>query len=261
MLSEILDSSLLQAKAARSSLKKLPSRIVGRSPSAKAGEYLENYSQCLINRQIDIFDDTLLLLENERIASACALSRGMIETYAFSRLLGEKISKILDSKSGQESVDACIDITLKFTNSSRFKQSEQKRVASNIFDIADYHLTDEAIKRLLNSLATSEHVLNALRELYADEMKHTNMKESQFEITYDILSEWVHPSQTSIFHQYTSEAHLVPTSYGMVSILDGAKLNCARAMQFIIESKEIHQWLIHLSKEMTKRSVAADSSG
>ena len=261
MFSTLFESSILQSKAARSSLSKLPGRLVGNSPSAKAGEYLESYSQCILNRQIDIFDDTLLLLENGRIGSACAVSRGMIESYAFSKLLGEKVSRILVSKSGQESVDACLDVTLKFTNSSRFKQSEQKKVANNVFDIADHHFTSEAIERLLNSLAASEHVINALRALFAGEMEHTSLKESQLEMTYDILSEWVHPSQTSIFHQYTPETHLVPTSHGVVSIFDSAKLNCARALHFITDSSNIHHWLVNLSKEITDRSVATGFDG
>jgi hypothetical protein len=252
---ESVNESLSQAKTARAALSKNAGRVVGRLLDAPAGAYLENYAQCLLNRQIDIFDDALFLLEGGRIASACAISRGLIETNAFAKLLGSKVAETLVSRTGPESVDACLTTVLQFTNSSRFKQTEQKKVAKGIFDIDDYQFTEQASTRLLNSLATSEHVLDALRALFKEEMNHTGRKESGFEFSYDILSEWVHPSQTSIFHQYTPETHLIPTSVGPVHLHDAARLHCVRALHFITDSESVHTWLLELAKEISRRSV------
>lgn len=261
MINEAVHEALSQAKSARASLSKKPGRLVGRLQSASTGAYLENYAQCLLNRQIDIFDDALFLLENGRIASACAISRGFIETYAIARLLGEKLSKTLMNKSGPDSVDACLTTILQFTNSSRIKQTEQKKVAEGIVDIKDYEFTEQAMHRLLNSLATSKHVLDALRALFKDEMNHTGSKESQFEFTYDVLSEWVHPSQTSIFHQYTPETHLSPSSMGPIHLHDMARLHCARALQFITDSHNVHTGLLKMAEEISRRSPDQSTNG
>ncbi|VTR28915.1 Uncharacterised protein [Serratia fonticola] len=72
-----------------------------------------------------------------------------------------------------------------------------------------------------------------LRDLYKDEMEQTKQKESHFEQVYDILSEWVHPSQTSIYHYYVPETHLVPTSIGMVHVHDSGKLALCESIAFL----------------------------
>ncbi|HGE7142414.1 TPA: hypothetical protein ACGB05_004882, partial [Klebsiella aerogenes] len=95
-----------------------------------------------------------------------------------------------------------------------------------------------------------------LRDLYQDEMKQTNQRESDFELTYDILSEYVHPSQTSIYHYYTPETHLVPTSVGNIHAYESAQLQCARALHFILDAKNQHYWSLQLANEMTKRGSA-----
>jgi hypothetical protein len=262
LLDQIIHEALSESKSARASLTKSPGIIVGNLTDASLGTYLTNYSQCLLNRQIDIFDDTLLLLENNRIPSACVISRAMIETYAFAKSLGNSITKILDSKSGQDSVEACIEVILKFTNSSRIKETEQKKLSKGIFRIDGYQFTEEAKDRMLNALATSEHVMNALRAFFKEEIEHTGDKESQFEIVYDGLSEWVHPSQTSVFHNYVPETHLTPTSAGEIHLYDAARLQCIRALHFITDSERIHTWLVSLAGELTLRSgqeVNADS--
>ena len=253
LFKETIKQSLNEAKSAREELSHKSGIIVGRPDPQNKGLYLSNYANCLLNRQIDIFDDAIFLLENNRIPAACTISRGMIETYAFSKLLSKKVTNILANKTGEESVEDSLQLVMDFTNSSRWKESEQKKISKDIFDPKDYAFTEQAKHRFENMLAGSEHVMNALRDLYKDELKHTNGKESQFEITYDTLSEWVHPSQTSVFHNYVPETHEVPTSMGIIHLYDGAKMSCARALHFIVDSMNVYNWTIELSDEITRR--------
>ena len=253
MLDQLSIEALADAKKARAKLTKVPGRLIGRVAKPLSGDYMENYAQCLLSRQIDVFDDALFLLENERIASACSISRAFIETYAVAKLFGGTVAKVLATRTGQDSVDECLKIILRFTNSSRIKEMEQKKVSKGGFSLTDYQFTEQATERMVNSMATSEHVLNALRVLFKEEMEHTGRKESQFEIVYDSLSEWVHPSQTSIYHQYVPETHYVPTSTGVVHIYDSAKLNCARALHFVTDSENVHVWLLELAAELSLR--------
>jgi hypothetical protein len=168
--------------------------------------------------------------------------------------LAHSVAKILDNKSGKDSVEDCIKTILKFTNSSRFKEAEQKKISKGIYSIDDYYFTEEAKDRMLNSLAASEHVMNALRTLFKEEMEHTGQNESQFELTYDSLSEWVHPSQTSVFHNYVPKTHLISTSVGKIHFYDGARLQCIRALVLITDSEKLHTWLVDLAREITFRS-------
>jgi Family of unknown function (DUF5677) len=254
LLDQVTNAALDESKRVRALLSKRDGVLVERQPNPPAGAYLENYSRCLLNRQIDIFDDTVLLLENGRIPSACVISRAMIETFAFAKQLANSISIILDSKSGTESVNTCIDLTLKYTNSSRFKETEQKKVSKSIFALNDYQFTTQARVRMENSLATSEHVMNALRSLYKEEMEHTGRNESQYELVYDALSEWVHPSQTSVFHNNVPETHGIPTSVGVTQLYDVACLQCVRALHFLTNSEKIHCNIVGLANEITQRA-------
>jgi len=254
MYKESLEKNLRESKEARSTLKHLPGIKVGPRNPIKKGLYLTNYANCLLNRQIDIFDDSLFLLEKGRIQSACVLSRGMIETHAFARLMNKKIEGILRSKNGFESVEESLDMLLTFTNSSRFKVSEQKKIRDGVFDPNDYMFTEQAKYRFENMLAGSKHVMKALEDLYKDELKETGMKESQFEQLYDVLSEWVHPSQTSIYHYYVPETHTVPTSVGDIHMNVSASLHCARALHFIMDTQRQHQWSYQLAQEIDRRS-------
>lgn len=253
MFEALIEQSLNEAKAARLELSKVDGIIVEKIHNPDKGLYLSNYSNLLMNRQIDIFDDALLLLEKDRYQGACVISRGMIETHAFSRLLNKKVEKILANQSGPESVEKCLDIILGFINSSRFKKSEQEKIQKGVYDPKDYMFTEETKHRFENLLSVSQHVMNALRDLYEDEMKQTKQNESDFEMTYDILSEYVHPSQTSIFHYYTPETHIIPTSQGPIHAYEAAKLQCARALHFIVDAKNQHSWSSQLADEMTKR--------
>jgi Family of unknown function (DUF5677) len=255
---DVIKKSLSDAKEARAALTKSEGLIVGAIPNADVSHYLSNYALCLLNRQIDIFDDSILLLENNRIPSACIVSRGMIETHAFASYLADSVSKKLSEKKGKESVEQCLDIVLRFTNSSRYKETEQKKLAKGTFKLDDYAFTEQAASRMESSLASSEHVMNALRALYKEEVEHTKAEESQFEIVYDALSEWVHPSQTSIFHNYVPATHLIPTSQGEVHLHEAAILQCIRALLFITDSKNVYEWLLELANEISTRHLAHD---
>jgi len=208
-----------------------------------------------LNRQVDIYDDAVFLLNGGRVSSACIVSRGMIETYAIAKLIGDKIFKILSEKDGAESLDECDKVLLNFINSSRIKVSEQEKLRDRIFDPNEYTFTPEALQRMESSLASNEHVMNALRNLYKFEMKTTGAKESRFMMIYDILSEWVHPSQTSVFHHYTPETHMITTSHGPVHLHTAAQLNCLEALHFITDSMNMHDWLISISEEMSQRAI------
>ncbi|HHZ3220618.1 TPA: hypothetical protein ACWCGA_000001, partial [Escherichia coli] len=142
MYKELIEQRLNEAKAARAALSKINGVIVEKTHNPDRGLYLVNYANLLMNRQIDIFDDALLLLENERYQSACIVSRGMIETHAFSRLLNKKVEKILTTQNGHASVDNAIEVILNFTNSSRFKKSEQEKIQKEVFDPNDYMFTE-----------------------------------------------------------------------------------------------------------------------
>lgn len=76
MFKELIEQSLNEAKAARAALNKVNGVVVGKMHNPDQGLYLVNYANLLMNRQIDIFDDALLLLENERYQTACVVSRG-----------------------------------------------------------------------------------------------------------------------------------------------------------------------------------------
>ncbi len=254
MLDEIVNEAFEQAKKARASLCKKPGIVAGTVFEASPGLYLRNYSQCLLNRQLDIFDDATLLLDNDRIPSACIVSRVMSETYAFAKFLGNTLVKILDKTHGQKSVDDCTNTILRFTNSSRLKETEQKKMFNGIFGLDDYQFTEQAKDRMRLSLAESEHVMNALRSLFKEEIEHTGGNESQLELVYDSLSEWVHPSQTSIFHNYVPDTHLVPTSHGETHLYDVARLQCVRALHFITDSETVHTWLLGLADDIDLRS-------
>lgn len=253
MLLDIINKCISDAQSKRASLNKTPGIFLGNKLIYDRGVYLTNYANCAKNRCIDIFDDAIFLLENNRISSACIVSRGMIETYALLRHLASKIRNTLSSKSGPESAEAALEIVVRFTNSSRLKVSEQKKVEKGIFKIEDYQFTEQARGRMLNSLAGSEHVVNALRDMYAEEMEHAKSPESQVEILYDGLSEWVHPSQTSIFHHYTEETHLIETSQGRLHLHNMAKLQCAKALHLITDVPNVCNYLEGLAKIISER--------
>ncbi|TOF01995.1 hypothetical protein CGJ31_23590, partial [Vibrio parahaemolyticus] len=77
-----------------------------------------------------------------------------------------------------------LDLVIKFINSSRIKETEQKKIKKGVYDPNDYQFTDQAKYRFENMLAASEHVMNALRNVYKNEMKFSGEKQSQIEMAY-----------------------------------------------------------------------------
>ncbi|HFG7647348.1 TPA: hypothetical protein ACGIMR_000718 [Salmonella enterica subsp. enterica serovar Javiana] len=70
MFKELIEQSLNEAKAARAALNKVNGVVVGKMHNPDQGLYLVNYANLLMNRQIDIFDDALLLCSNYRAGSS-----------------------------------------------------------------------------------------------------------------------------------------------------------------------------------------------
>ncbi|HEY9031976.1 MAG TPA: hypothetical protein VIM93_11490 [Kangiella sp.] len=250
MIEERVKKIFEEAELSRSKLAKKDVSFLGVLAETTSGDYLRNFAGCVLNRQIDIFDDTMFLLGADRVQAACTISRAMIETYAFSKHLYSRVHKTIGSGVSQEAVDAALKEVLKFTNSSRHKVNEQEKVAKGVFSLGDYEFTAQARERMAMGLAASEHVMNALRELYKEEKAHTGEVESRFELTYDILSEWVHPSQTSIFHHYVKETQMIPCSFGIVNLFDSARFQCAVALHFITDAATQYERALALAKAM-----------
>lgn len=254
MIKEATEMALNQARDGRAALSKVKPVLVGKSALAPASAYLRSFAGCILNRHIDVYDDAILLLNNERYQAACMVGRAMIETYAFAGYFYGKLSKLLCSEDCHSVTEDALDLILKFTNSSRYKVGEQERLSKGVFSLDDYSFTAQAIERMSMGLAGSEHVMNALRELYKAEKKHLSSVESPTELTYDILSEWVHPSQTSLFHHYVEETHDIPTSVGNVKFFDHAILQCATAIRFIAGAGDHCRWAMELADEMDRRA-------
>ncbi|WP_185753424.1 hypothetical protein [Stenotrophomonas rhizophila] len=253
MIKEATHIALKEAKESRAALSKSKPVLVGRIESAPASAYLHNFAACILNRHIDIYDDAVFLLENKRYQAACMVSRSMIETYAFAQHFYGKLRKLLSAESSASIKSDVFDLILKFTNSSKYKVGEQVKLNKGVFSLDDYSFTPQAIERMSMGLSGSEHVMNALRELYNAEKVQLSSVESQIEQTYDVLSEWVHPSQTSLFHHYVEETHEIPTSYGNVNFFDNAIFQCAAAIHFITGAGNHYEWAMELADEMDRR--------
>jgi len=110
---------------------------------------------------------------------------------------------------------------------------EQKRLSKGTFDAEDYHFTQQALDRMANEEAAAKHILNALRHVFQLEIDATGRQESVLELLYEQLSEWTHPSQTSLFHAFAEDTWQIETSVGVVSLWDGARMGCAQAMHLV----------------------------
>lgn len=256
---EIFKKILAEAELSRAQLEVKDVALVGRFAHPPHGDYLRNFARCVLNRQVDIFDDTMLLLKAERVQAACTVSRAMIETYAFSKHLYSKVELAIGGGVTKEAVDSALKAVLKYSNSSRHKVNEQQKMAKGVFSLDDYEFTVEARERMAMGLAANEHVMNALRDLYKEEKSHTGKAESKYEMTYDVLSEWVHPSQTSIFHHYVKETHMIPTSAGVVNLFDSAKFQCSMALHLITDAAAQYDWALALSDALDSCDVPGKS--
>lgn len=233
MENELLNESLKQLEIFKDIRKKLQKKdcyFVWDKINKKWSYYIINISNCIYNRQLDIFDDALFLLENNRIPSACILSRCIIETHAFWMLLYDKVSRKIDDNSKIEDI---LNTIIEFTNSSRIKKELQEEFKSWKLEADKYNFTEQALDRMINELAKTKHVMDWLRIVYENEIIDRKIEKSEYELLYNALSEWVHPSQTSVFHNYTTETHLIKTSFGEVHLYDFAKMQCINALWFI----------------------------
>lgn len=89
---------LTKCKAIRKNMITKQCIIVSNLDNPKVKDYLINFTNCCYNRMLDIFDDTIYLLDKKRIPSACTISRAMIETHAFLVLTIDNVNKILEKK-------------------------------------------------------------------------------------------------------------------------------------------------------------------
>lgn len=245
---KLLDDCIAQRKK----LNKKDCIYVVSLPNPKVKDYLINFTNCCYNRMIDIFDDTIFLLNNGRIQSACSISRAMIETHAFLLLTIDKVQDLFE-KENITRVDF-IKTILESTNSSRIKTEEQKKYKEGKLIIDKYKFTPEAKNRIINMEALNTNIMDALRHLYKQQVKAgitTEIKsEASSEQIYNLLSEWVHPSQISLFTNYVKETHEIPYSLGKINIFDHAKYLCAQALSHICLLEKNYQIIIQLSEEL-----------
>jgi hypothetical protein len=239
------ETSLEASRAARSKLKKREVVYYGKKPNT-AGLLFINYASMVLNRNIDLFDDVMFMLNAKRMSSGCILSRCVMETHA----VGMYALVELDKHVQKHGASGAGEKVLRFINSSRFKVEEQKSLKDGKFTVDDYHFTEEAKARMEKETAQSVHVLNAMRLLFGFEMEQTGQKESSFEITYNGLSEWVHPSQTSLLHRYAIETQRIETSLGAISLDARMKFECAEGVKLIQQCAYLHQDMMKLGVKL-----------
>ena len=244
-LLKLVRASLAESRAARSQLIKRNVVYYGKKPST-AGLHFINYASMVLNRKIDLFDDVIFMLEAKKLSSACILSRCVMETHAvgvYALVELEKHVKRYGATGAGEKV-------LRYINSSRFKVEEQKALKAGKFKLDEFHFTKEAKSRMEKEAAQSVHVLNAIRMLYRFEMEQTGKRESNIELTYNALSEWVDPSQTSLLHRYASEAQAIESSVGAISLRVRMKLECVTGINFIQVAGEIYETMRKLGNDL-----------
>lgn len=220
------------------------------------GRHLINYINMISNRIITLYDDCAILLQNNRIPPACVISRCILETYAVGYFAIFEVASDFN-KGGVKKSSKTI---LNYINSSRLKSEEQRRLKENKFKAEDYHFTDAALRRMNNEEAASKHILNAMRHMFKREMKITSLKESRFELLYEQLSEWTHPSQTSLFHAFCMEAWSIETSIGQISLWDGARAACGSGMHCITAVPDLMERMKEIADQLSA-AYRAETTG
>lgn len=238
-------ATLVSSRTARSKLKKKEVVYYGKKPKT-AGLLFVNYAAMVLNRKIDLFDDVIFMLNAKKLSSACILSRCVMETHA----VGVYALVELEKHIQEHGASGANEKVLRYINSSRFKVDEQKGLKAGKFKLDDFHFTEEAKDRMERGTAQSVHVLNAMRMLYRFEMEQTGAKESIIELNYNALSEWVHPSQTSLFHRYATETQRIETSFGPVNLRTRMKLECVSGIMFIQEGGNNYEAMIKLGDDL-----------
>jgi hypothetical protein len=196
---------------------------------------------------LSLYDDCVLLLREDRTASACVLARCILETFAVGHFAQFEVAKSYESGGA----DKAGPVVLDYVNSSRIKVEEQKRLKKNKFSLNDYHFTAEAVSRMQKEEAASKHIMNALRHLFQLQMEATGQTESALEFVYEVLSEWTHPSQTSLMHAFTKETWNVPTSAGSISVWDAARSACSHGVYCVAGLPELRTRMEALAQKLS----------
>lgn len=241
----------LAALGARAGMTKRLGRAYGRAAPGSAGQLFANFGRTVNNRVIDLFDDAVLLVDADRAASACILARCLMETHAVGMYALNEVTKAAEG----DDFDRIGKKVLAFVNSSRIKVDEQKSLKGGEYSLNDYYFTDEARERMLAEAAQGVHVLNAMRYMFEVEIKLTGHQESGNELTYRGLSEWVHPSQTSLLHHYVEDAQGVETSIGKVCMKDSRRRLCVSALALIQNTPSVCSAIEEVSDILHRRQT------
>lgn len=247
VLSEATEKSLAVSAKTRAALQLAEVKFLGAMGVADPGRHFSNYANMIFNRILTLYDDCELLLSRRRTSAACVMARCIVETYAVGKFAAYEVVKGFNNGGLQKAGK----IVLAYVNSSRIKAEEQKRFKAGTFSPDDHHFTPEALARMQNEEAASKHILNAMRHLFKQEMSVSSRKESAFELLYEQLSEWTHPSQTSLFHAFAEDTWLVETSIGKISIWDGARGACGQAMHFITAVSDLRDRMTEVAKDLS----------
>ncbi|MBO9722984.1 MAG: hypothetical protein J7530_01280 [Novosphingobium sp.] len=219
------------------------------------GRHFANYANMIFNRILTLYDDCEMLVSHKRTSAACVMARCIIETYAVGEFAMYEVAKGFNS-GGLEKAGGTV---LSYVNSSRIKVEEQKRFKKGSFSEEAYHLTPDALARMEKEEAASKHILDAMRHLFKQEMKISSRNESEFELLYEQLSEWTHPSQTSLFHAFAKDAWLIETSAGRLSFWDGARAGCGKAMHFIVAAEDLRERMTEVANSLSATFEADES--
>lgn len=247
MLIEATEKSLAVSANARAKLQLADVQFLGAMGVADPGRHFSNYANMIFNRVVTLYDDCDLLLSRGRTSAACVMARCIVETYAVGEFAAHEVVKGFNNGGLQKAGET----VLAYVNSSRIKAEEQKRFKAGTFSPDDYHFTPDALARMQNEEAVSKHILNAMRHLFKQEMNVSSRKESAFELLYEQLSEWTHPSQTSLFHAFAQDTWLVETSIGKISIWDGARGACGKAMHFITAVSDLRDRMTEVAQDLS----------
>jgi hypothetical protein len=168
------------------------------------------------SRCVELFDDCLNLLEKDRIPASATLARALIETIGFLALLRSEVMVTLPLDR-----EAFGTNVWKMANSSDFKWRMQKYEQPREGEI----YTEEAMARFD---MPRERAVRPAAEAVAglQSFLKAEISEGAAEIvftTYSVLSEWSHPSQTSLMHAYTNLGAAVPSSLGMLRPIEAAR--------------------------------------
>jgi hypothetical protein len=183
------------------------------------------FSKASLTAAIYLFDDAMEIIKKERIASAGALARSMIEIVGFLCLLCEAVEKI-----DQNDDCATNELVRKFAFSSRLlDEIKNKKGPKGISPTAEAKILIE------RGDVNSVHVLNGIRA-GGRFLKNSGRDDSgeSFQIIYAKLCEITHPSVSSITNIYTNIGESMKSDiFGQVSSRDRSKLDIYLALSQI----------------------------